>query len=62
MAKRFNKSWNMKTGVIPIVIGALETRSGYLKERLGKVASESKIIDFQKTATFYSAGILRKTS
>ena len=48
--------------VIPVVIGALRTTPNKLKQRLTDIGIVTRIVELQKTAILYSAGILRNVT
>ena len=60
LAREVQKLWNMRTKVIPIIIGALGTTPKKLSKRLEDLGIETQIAELQKTAIIYSAKILRK--
>ena len=60
LARELKRLWNVKTQVIPVVIGALGTMPKTLVQWLEKIGIETKISDLQKTAILHSARILRK--
>ena len=60
LAREVQKLWNMRTKVIPIIIGALGTTPKKLSKRLEDLGIETRIVELQKTAIIYSARILRK--
>ena len=60
LAREVQKLWNMRTKVIPIIIGALGTTPKKLSKRLEDLGIETRIVELQKTAIIHSARILRK--
>ena len=60
LAREVQKLWNMRTKVIPIVIGALGTTPKKLSRRLDDLGIGTRIVELQKTVIIYSARILRK--
>ena len=48
--------------VIPVVVGALRTTPNKLKQRLTDIGIVTRIVELQKTAILYSAGILRNVT
>ena len=60
LAREVQKLWNMRTKVIPIIIGALGTTPKKLSERLDDLGIGTRIVELQKTVIIYSARILRK--
>ena len=47
--------WNIKTIVIPVMIGETETDSKSLRQNLGNIPGEHKIKELQKTAILGTA-------
>ena len=60
LAREVQKLWNMRTKVIPMIIGALGTTPKKLSKRLEDLGIETRIVELQKTAIIHSARILRK--
>ena len=60
LAREVQKLWNMRTKVIPIVIGAPGTAPKKLSKRLDDLGIGKRIVELQKTVIIYSARILRK--
>ena len=60
LAREVQKLWNMRTKVIPIIIGALGTTPKKLSKRLDDLGIGTRIVELQKTVIIYSARILRK--
>jgi hypothetical protein len=52
--------WNVKTTVIPVIIGATGTISKLFRKYLGNVPGKHEIKELQKTAILGTAHILRK--
>ena len=55
------KLWNVKTCVIPVVIGALGAHTGKLNEYLAQIPGQHQIPQLVKAALLGSAHILRRT-
>ena len=51
---------SLKTGVIPVVVGALGTVKKWMEENIKKVSAAATVIDIQKICMLGSAQILRK--
>lgn len=51
---------NMIVEVIPVIIGALRTARRNLKEHLGKIGIEIKIVELQKLLSFILQGFSEK--
>ena len=51
--------WNMKTNVVPVVVGSLGIVTKSLAKHLGKIGIPTKIELLQKAALLGSAGLLR---
>ena len=60
LARDVQKLWNMRTKVIPVVIGALGTTPKELSKRLDDLGIGTRIVELQKTVIIYSSRILRK--
>jgi hypothetical protein len=52
--------WNVKTNVIPVIIGATGTISKSFRKYLSNVPGKHEIKELQKTAILGTAHILRK--
>ena len=52
--------WNVKTDLIPVIIGATGTISKSSRKYLSKIPGKHKIKEVQKTAIFDTAHTLRK--
>jgi hypothetical protein len=52
--------WNIKTKVIPVIIGATGTISKSFRKYVSKIPGNHKVKELQKTATLGTADILRK--
>jgi hypothetical protein len=52
--------WNLKTNVIPVIIGATGTISKSFRKYLSNVAGIHEVKELQKTAILGTAHILRK--
>ena len=55
LAREVQKLWNIRTKVIPIVIGALGTTPKKLSRRLDDLGIGTRIVELQKTVIIYSA-------
>ena len=60
LRREIQKLWNMKTNIVPIIIGALGTPSPKLKDNLQELGLNTKINEIQKTVLLNTARILRK--
>ena len=60
LTREVQKLWNMRTKVIPIVIGALGTTPKKVSKRLDDLGIGTRIVELQKTVIIYSARILHK--
>ena len=54
------RTWNVKTKVIPVVIGATGTISGSFKKYVSNISGKYEVKEPQKTAILGTAHILRK--
>ena len=54
------RMWNVKTNVIPVIIGATGTISKSFRKYLSNVPGKHEIKELQKTAILGTAHILRK--
>ena len=54
------RMWNVKTSVIPVIIGATGTVSKSFRKYLSNVPGKLQIKELQKTAMLCTARILRK--
>jgi hypothetical protein len=54
------RMWNVKTRVIPVIIGATETISKSFRKYVSTVPGNHDVRELQKTAIFSTAHILRK--
>jgi Holliday junction resolvase-like predicted endonuclease len=54
------RMWNVKTGVIPIIIGATGTISKSFRKYMNTVPGNHDVRELQKTAILGTAHILRK--
>jgi hypothetical protein len=52
--------WNLKTNVIPVIIGATGTISKSFRKYVSNIPGNHKVKELQKTAIFGTAHILRK--
>jgi len=52
--------WNVKTKVIPVIIGATGTISKSLKKYVSNIPGKHEVKELQKTAILGTAHILRK--
>jgi hypothetical protein len=54
------RMWNVKTKVIPVIIGATGTISKLFRKYVSKVSGNNKVKKLQKTAILRTAHLLRK--
>ena len=54
------RMWNVKTKVIPVIIGATGTISESFRKYVNKMPRNNKVEELQKTAILGTAHILRK--
>jgi hypothetical protein len=54
------RMWKVKTGVIPVIIGATGTISKSFRKYVSSIAGNHEVKELQKTATLGNAHILRK--
>jgi len=54
------RMWNIKTKVIPVIIGATGTISKLFRKYVSKVPGKHEVKELQKTAIMGTAHILRK--
>ena len=54
------RMWNVKTMVIPVIIGATGTISKSFKKYVGNIPGSREVRELQKTAILGTAHILRK--
>ena len=52
--------WNIKTKVIPVIIGATRTISKSFRKHLSNIPGKHEVKEIQKTAVLGTAHILRK--
>jgi hypothetical protein len=52
--------WNLKTRVIPVIIGAVGTISKSFKKYVSSIPGNHEVRELQKTAILGTAHILRK--
>jgi hypothetical protein len=52
--------WNVKTKVIPVIIGATGTISESFRKYVSNISGNHEVKELQKTAIFGTAHILRK--
>jgi hypothetical protein len=52
--------WNVKTKVIPVIIGATGTISKSFRKYVGNIPGKREVKELQKTAILCAAHILRK--
>ncbi|XP_072169447.1 uncharacterized protein [Diadema setosum] len=60
LARELRRLWNMRTKVIPIVVGALGTTPKQLRRHLDDVGVPDRVQTLQKAALLGTARILRK--
>jgi hypothetical protein len=54
------RMWNVKTRVIPVIIGATGTISKSFRKYVSNIAGNHEVRELQKTAILGSAHIIRK--
>jgi hypothetical protein len=54
------RMWNVKTNVIPVIIGATGTISNSFRKYVSNIPGKHKVKELQKTAILGTANILRK--
>jgi len=54
------RMWNVKTKVIPVIIGATGTVSKSFRKYVSNIAGKHEVKELQKTAILGTAHILRK--
>jgi len=54
------RMWNVKTNVIPVIIGATGTISKSFREYVSNIRGKHEVKELQKTAILGTAHILRK--
>ena len=54
------RMWNVKTKVIPVIIGATETISKSFGKRVSNIPGKHEVKELQKTAILGTAHTLRK--
>jgi len=54
------RTWNVKTKVIPVIIGATGTISKSLTKYVSNISGNNEVKELQKTAILGTANILRK--
>ena len=54
------RMWNVKTKVIPVIIGATGTISTSFRKYVSNIPGKYEVKELQKTATLGTAHILRK--
>ena len=54
------RMWNVKTKVIPVIIGATGTISKSFRKYVSNIPGKHEVKELQKTATLGTAHILRK--
>jgi hypothetical protein len=59
-AIEIQRMWNVKTNVIPVIIGATGTISKSFRKYLSNIPGKHEIKELQKTAILGTAHILRK--
>jgi hypothetical protein len=60
LTTEIKRMWNVKTNVIPVIIGATGTISKSFRKYLSNVPGIHEVKELQKTATLGTAHILRK--
>ena len=54
------RMWNVKTKVIPVIIGPTETISKTFRKYVSNIPGNHEVKELQKTATLGTAHIIRK--
>ena len=54
------RTWNVKTKVIPVIIGATGTISNSYRKYVSNIPGKHEVKEFQKTAILGTAHMLRK--
>jgi hypothetical protein len=57
---QIQRMWNVKTRVIPVIIGATETISKSLRKYVSNIPGNHEVRELQKTARLGTAHIFRK--
>ena len=57
---KIQRMWNVKTKVIPIIIGATGTTSKSFRKYVSNIPRKHEVKELQKTAILGTAHILRK--
>ena len=57
---KIQSMWNVKTKVIPVIIGATGTISKSFRKYVSNIPGKHEVKELQKTATLGTAHILRK--
>jgi hypothetical protein len=60
LTKEIQRMWNVKTNVIPIIIGAIGTIRKSFRKYLSNTTGKHEIKELQKTAILSTAHILQK--
>jgi hypothetical protein len=60
LTTEIQRMWNVKTKVIPVIIGATETISKSFRKYVSNISGNHEVKDSRKTATLDTAHILRK--
>jgi len=55
-----NNMWNVKTNVIPVIMGATGTVSKSFRKYVSNIPGKNEVKELQKTAILGTAHILRK--
>jgi hypothetical protein len=59
LTKEIQRMWNVKTNVIPVIIGATGTISKSFRKYVSNILGNHKVKELQKTAILGTAHILR---
>jgi hypothetical protein len=60
LAIEIQRMWNVKTRVIPVIIGATGTTSKSFRKYVSNISGNHEVRELQKTAILGTAHILRK--
>jgi hypothetical protein len=60
LTTEIQRMWNVKTSVIPVIIGSMVTISKSLRKYMNNIPGNHEVKELQKTAILGTAHILRK--
>ena len=60
LTTEIQRMWNVKTKVIPVIVGATGTVSKSFRKYVSNIPGKHEVKELQKTAIFGTAHILRK--